>query len=87
MSDNETQKVSTLSWADADWFLANKDSLPKEPFRINCGVFVSNAPKYFDYLVTEISLGTSNPRYLTGAIQADLAKVRELFSKENKCSF
>ena len=31
------------AWDDATWFLVHKERLPTEPFRINSGIFVSDA--------------------------------------------
>jgi hypothetical protein len=59
------------------WFRDNRDRLPVPPFQLYSGVRVEGM-KFYEALAVDIAQGATGPRYRTGALQADLRRLREI---------
>jgi hypothetical protein len=68
----------------ADWFTANTGRLPQEPFGLVRGrhsgwaVWVANPARFYVALRTDLAAGPSAARARTGALAADLRRLRAL---------
>jgi hypothetical protein len=68
----------------ADWFTANADRLPQAPFglvpgrRSGWAVWVESPARFYAALRTDLATGPSSARARTGALAADLRRLRAL---------
>jgi hypothetical protein len=68
----------------ADWFAANAGRLPQEPFglvpgrRSGWAVWVQSPARFYAALQTDLAAGPSAARARTGALAADLRRLRAL---------
>ena len=61
-----------------DWFHANRDRLPSEPFDVKPGVRVVDPVLWYRSLDTDISSGPTGPRGKLGGLEDDLKWLRAL---------
>ena len=61
--------------------LLTPDDLPEVPFDFSPGIMVMDAGKFLTWLKRDIKLGENSPRAVTGALQRDLVRLRELLIK------
>lgn len=64
-----------------DWFCGNRDSLPREPYRLTPWIFVINPEKYYESLAMDITGYPSGPR--AHVIGGDLRRLKEYLEKSN----
>lgn len=72
-------------WSEADaaliaWFRANREQLPAKPFVLSPGVNVAGPSRFFETIDRDIAGGPNSSR-ARGALQVDLAKLKQLFDR------
>ena len=72
--DPATWNVSTVELID--WFRANRDRLPSEPFCLWPGAWVVDAALFYRSLDSDIATGPDGPRGKLGGLSHDLKCLR-----------
>jgi len=65
-----------------DWFMSAE--LPQEPFDLDCARRVTDPKKFFNALRREVAGRQSSPRWKCAATQADIRRLKEINSLNNK---
>lgn len=78
-------EAKVLAWdaetqSNIDWFMSMLGKFPTENFEVCPGSTVIDTTVYFEKILMDIQHGPTGPRANTGALQADLRRLRELFS-------
>jgi hypothetical protein len=69
----------------ADWFRENRKRLPRVAFNLWPSVRVSDPARYVASIAGDVAAGPTGPRAACGALQEDLARLRQLFGDSDSC--
>lgn len=59
------------------WFQANRERLPRKPFRLTPWAFVREPERFYQSIERDVTRGPSGPRARFGGLHADLLALRE----------